>query len=112
MRKATEISELKRKKTGGKKTKKIKKTFNIIFIARSKPSGMDGSEKGKLFFFCVCFCLVRLLPGTGLIACSALGEALPLSCQRFCAAKELKRKEKNPKLDLCKSCHNHRAHVH
>lgn len=41
------------------------------------------------------FLLIRLLPGTGL-ACSALGEALPLSCQRFWAAKVLKRKEKIP----------------
>lgn len=53
---------------------------------------MDGSEKGKLFFFC--FCLVRLLPGTGLIACSALGEALPLSCQRFLRGKRIKEKRK------------------
>ena len=79
----------------------IYKSWNNFHIAIKSPVDWTKSVRRRESesFFCL---LIRLLPGTGL-ACSALGEALPLSCQRFWAAKVLKRKEKIPKLDLWKA---------
>lgn len=60
------------------------------------PDELDDNRGGISDSF---FCLIRLLPGAGL-ACSALGEALPLRCQSFARQKFRKKRKKHRKLDL------------